>query len=300
MLTTIKRVQQNNKLEQLKNVSLLGICGREGAGKTTIANILINSSNTNYEMKLIGGNLRPLDYIVDTIFGTNEQMNKGRDPIWNFSRLEQYDVIIGLITNYVDSNWIAKHNVAPFIAPFDILQSKKWVEFSFATALKKICSVIFQVPYKELLGQTVEDRKARETNLYGQGFDKLPDGKPMNGRVLLEYFGTDVMRNHFDKAVWINIVERESSYAIKQGFRVVFPDVRFENEIEMINKIDGTLLLVYRKEDDLILTYDDQKTHPAKWNFLQYYTNAKNLITFQNNLSLIELEAMIHHINESN
>jgi hypothetical protein len=150
------------------------------------------------------------------------------------------------------------------------------------------------VPYSILLAQTEADRIAREAQLYGHNYDKLPNGKPMNGRVILEYFGTDVMRNNFDKAVWIKIVERDSAHAIKQGLRVIFPDVRFENEVEMINKVGGSLLLVYRKNDDLILTDDDTKTHPAKWHFLRYYPNAKKLIKFKYDKPLNELQTIIH------
>lgn len=281
-------------LDQLKETNLLGICGREGAGKTTIANLLTNEYGSSYKLQRVD-NKFPLDYIVYVMFGTDAQLNvDGRDPIWNLTRLEQYQVMIDLITKYVDSTWIAKHNNTPFIAPFDDTSSNSsWVEFSFATALKKVCSVLFKVSYTILLAQTESDRTAREENLYGHDFDNLPDKKPMNGRVILEYFGTDVMRNHFDKAVWIKIVERESAHAVKNGFRVVFPDIRFENEVEMINNIGGTLLLVYRKDDDLVLTDADTKTHQAKWHFLRYYPNAKKLIKFRNDKTLSELQTMI-------
>lgn len=279
----------------LNDINLLGICGREGAGKTTIANILTDGEGSHFLLRRID-NRSPLDYIVDVIFGTDAQMNeKGHDPIWNLSRLEQYKIMTDLITKYVDSKWMAKHNtMTPFIAPFDDVQSETgWVEFSFATALKKVCSVLFKVSYTILLAQTEADRKAREELLYGHDFDRLPNQKPMNGRVILEYFGTDVMRNNFDKAIWIKIVERESAHAIKMGFRVVFPDVRFENEVEMINKVCGTLLLVYRDENDLVLTDADRKTHPAKWHFLLYYPNAKKLIKFKNDKPLSELPCIV-------
>lgn len=282
-----------SSINQLKDISLLGICGREGAGKTTITNILKNDINYIINKET---NCTPLDYIIDVIFGTDDLLNNNKDPIWNLTRLEQYQIISDLISKHVDSEWLARHNHAPFLIPYDCFEQTKWVEFSFATALKKICSVLFKIPYAILLAQTEYDRKAREENLYGHGFNKLPDGKPMNGRNILEYFGTDVMRNCFDQSVWIKIVERESAYFIKQGLKVVFPDVRFENEVDMINNIGGTLLLVYRKDEDLILTEEDRKTHPAKWHFLQYYSKAKKLIKFQNNIPLEDLQFLIRNI----
>lgn len=273
-------------LTELNTMKLLGICGREGAGKTTIANMLTGKDGSHYLLRHLE-NRKPLDYIVDVMFGTDTQMN---DPIWNLTRVEQYQVMTDLITKHVDSTWLTRHNYAPFIAPYeDIQPTTGWVEFSFATALKKICSVLFKASYAVLLGQTAEDRKAREEYLYGHDFDQLPSRKPMNGRVVLEYFGTDVMRNHFDKAVWIKIVERESTHALKQGFRVVFSDVRFENEIGMINIMGGTILLVYRKDEDLVLTEADTQTHPAKWHFLRYYHHAKKLLQYKNDKSLEHL-----------
>lgn len=290
-------------INELQDVKLLGICGREGAGKTTITNILTGQNGPLYEVRKINDRL-PLDYIIDIIFGEDALMVNDRDPIWNLTRLDQYKLMIKLITNYVDSNWLAKYNYASFTAPIDIpassgcdassghdasTRTSNWVEFSFATALKKVCAVLFHVPYDILLAQTEAARVARETIHYCKDFDMIP---PMNGRVILEYFGTDVMRNNFDPAIWIKIVERDSAFAIKQGNSVVFPDVRFENEIDMINRLDGALLVVYRNDEDLILTDDDLKTHPAKWNFLRYYANAKKLLKFKNNVLISDLAAI--------
>ena len=282
-------MELRNVLEQTK---VLGICGREGAGKTTICNFLTETNQ--YEIREIT-DITPLDYIVNILFGFVKEDDN--DPVWKLTREEQYGVIIGILEKYIDSQWVKKYNKTPFLAPIDCNTLNEegtggWTEFSFATALKKICSVIFNAPYKVLLAQTEEDRKLRDSTFYGKEFDSLGGNVGMSGRVLLEYVGTDVFRNNFDKDIWIKIVKRNANFLISQGGKVIFPDVRFENEIKTINELNGLLLLVYRKEEDLILTDYDKTTHPAKWHFLQYAHIANNLIKFHNCSSLESLEGI--------
>lgn len=264
----------------LENVNILGICGREGAGKTTIANIL--TGGPEYEIREIS-HQTPLDFIIDVIFSSNA------DTVWHYSKMEQYEIMINILRKYVDSQWIQKYNTTPFHAPFEIIKDNTWVEFSFATALKRVCAVIFKIPYKILLAQTEEDRFLREKLLFGVGFDRLNNVKGMSGRVILEYFGTNVMRDNFDKDIWIKIVKRDATTLISQGKKIVFPDVRFENEILIINEMNASLLIVYRKEQDLVLTEEDKKTHPAKWNFLQYYHLANKSVKFHNRAEIADL-----------
>lgn len=291
----------------LEDVHILGICGREGAGKTTICNIL--TGGNDYEMVECKDKTR-LDYIREVIFGMSSSLNSSnkRDVIWNLSIEEQEEVLKKLICEYVDSQWFEKYNHIPFRIPVDKINEKvnlennrnRRIEFSFATALKKVCSVIFNADYKILLAQTEEDRVKRENTYYGLDFDNLKHKKNnaegnqeqrtgINGRVLLEYFGTEAMRNNFDKDIWIKIVKRDAHDTVNQGKKIIFPDVRFENEILNINEMGGTLLMVYKKEEDLILTEADQKTHPAKWHFLKYSHLAHRLLKFHNNVPLDEL-----------
>ena len=281
----------------IDDVDILGICGREGAGKTTIANIL--TGGPEYEIREIW-HQTPLDFIVDVIFSPNE------DTVWYYSKNEQYEIMTDILRKYVDSQWLEKYNITPFNAPYEIIkEDSKWIEFSFATALKRVCAIIFKAPYKILLAQTEEDRLLRENLIYGVEFDRLTNStndtketksiNGMNGRVLLEYFGTNVMRNNFDKDIWIKIVKRDANTLISQRKKIVFPDVRFENEILNLNEMNGSLLLVYRKESDLILSEKDKKTHPAKWNFLQYYNLASKLIKFHNCGEVADLIAMFKY-----
>jgi len=263
-----------------QTITVLGLCGREGSGKTTVANML--TGGPKHELRKIKD---PLTYMTDVLFGNNNP--------WGYSIEEQKDCLKLIIETNVDSKWFEKHPPGEYIAPFDVVSDKKWVEFSMATPLKKVCSIIFDIDYDILLAQTPEARVIRETMSCRHDYDKLPEGL-FNGRVCLEYFGTDVMRNKFDIDIWMKILKRDAIRAINNDKRVVIPDVRFENEIDLIRKLDGTLLVIYRSDSELILTENDKKMHPAKWSFLEHYTKSKKYEMLCNNGSVYELQNMLN------
>jgi energy-coupling factor transporter ATP-binding protein EcfA2 len=246
--------------------NVLGVCGREGAGKTTIANML--TGLPEYELRPITS---PIDYICNILFGS---FSAQKDPIWNMSRDEQQQFVEQMIKKYVPA-WFDNNPKGIYMAPFLIQNSaSEWVEFSLATPLKCICSIIYGLPFDILMAQTPETRTERELV---QSRYTDANGAPLNGRTCLEYFGTDVMRNNFDKDIWLKILKRDATWMITSGYRVIIPDVRFENEVDLINEMGGALMVVYREWKDLEITDADRKSHPAKWHFLEYYKNAKKL-----------------------
>jgi hypothetical protein len=270
--------------------NLVGICGRQNAGKSSISSYLTGQNEPQYQMIPVDD---PFKYVVDVIFGTvpdGVSVSIWRDPIWNLTRYEQENMMRNMIENFVDSNWFKKNPVGNlYMVPVDSLENdQKWVEMSFAWSLKKICSVIFGVSFEMLLGLTPSAREERENITFGHLFDRVPT-IPFTGRVILEYFGTDVMRNRFDPDIWLNIMRRDAERLIQQGVRIVVPDVRFENEFRFLNKVGAALLVVYREDKDLVLTEDDKKTHVAKWHFLKYYPEVKKHILLKNDKTLNHL-----------
>jgi hypothetical protein len=99
----------------------------------------------------------------------------------------------------------------------------------FSDALKQITSIITGWSYDYLNGSNEQFRKDRETIIH-------PIYKK-TGRELLQYIGTDVFRDHFDKNIWVNIVKQ---YIEKNKYtkNIVISDCRFENEINMIKEFD--------------------------------------------------------------
>jgi hypothetical protein len=95
---------------------------------------------------------------------------------------------------------------------------------------------------REMLeGKTDESRAWREKP---DPFWSKRFGKDVTPRWVLQYFGTEVMRQGMHDAIWI-----DSCIARYDGKPTVIADTRFENEIKTIREMGGTILLVKRGQD---------------------------------------------------
>lgn len=279
------------------NTKVLGICGREGAGKNTVANILqfdshLPSTEQTWELLPVDN---PLVYIAHVLFGFPMNIDHSKiDPIWGLTQDKAFAIISDLIIKFVDKDWFTKHPTGNiYQLPFPVsTTNSKWCEFSMADPLKRISTLIFDIPYDILIAQTPESRKLREITYSPD----LSVCEKITGRYCLEYFGTDVIRNNFDNDVWIKILKREARSAMNSGLCVVIPDIRFPNEGDLIDDLNGVLLTIYRKQEDLELTDDDQKTHPAKWKFLTFNKKVKNPAEIHNCGSIDELKLSVRNL----
>lgn len=78
-------------------------------------------------------------------------------------------------------------------------------EYAYAEKIKKICSIVFNVPYSVMQGKTTEDRKKRE-ELIPFWSDHIPG---LTSRKALTVIGTDLFRNHFYDPIWAMTVVME-------------------------------------------------------------------------------------------
>lgn len=120
------------------------------------------------------------------------------------------------------------------------LVEKDFTEVVFAEPVKRITEIVFGFPYDLLLGDTAEKRKIRDT---------LKD--PVWGMTAVEamqFMGTELFRQGFDKDVWIKIASRK----IKEHDLVVVSDVRFENEVEFIRQSGGEIWVLYENPEDIV------------------------------------------------
>jgi len=112
---------------------------------------------------------------------------------------------------------------------------------SFASSLKDAVSSIFSWPRHMLEGDTVESREWREvSDPYWS--NKLQ--KQVTPRWVLQYLGTDVLRNNFNEDIWINSLEKRLIDGDDRP--TVITDVRFPNEIHMITRLGGEIWWVKR------------------------------------------------------
>ncbi len=89
------------------------------------------------------------------------------------------------------------------------------------------------------------------------------DKTSVEGRKLLQWFGTDVVRKNY-KDTWVDMI-----VALLKGIKtlydyIIIPDVRFPNEIDkMYDNFDCVTVRVIRPDFDNGLT-DEQKNHPSE------------------------------------
>lgn len=115
-----------------------------------------------------------------------------------------------------------------------------WEKKSFAGKLKDITSILFGWDRTMLAGETSDARKQREEPCE---FWSKKLGKPFSPRQALQFIGTELFRNQFLPSIWVDCLERELLTTDKN---IVITDVRFQNEIEMIKSLGGTIIRVER------------------------------------------------------
>lgn len=114
---------------------------------------------------------------------------------------------------------------------------------SFATTLKDAVSAVFGWDRLMLEGRTAESRAWREQvdTWWAQRLN-MPHLTP---RWILQHWGTDVLRNHFDDDIWIASLEHKLQ---RSTDNVVISDVRFPNEIKAIRCAGGYIYWIQRGE----------------------------------------------------
>ncbi len=124
----------------------------------------------------------------------------------------------------------------------DLLVSHGFTPVSFAKALKEAVSVIFGWPANMLEGATPESRQWREEV---DPFWSKALGRPdLTPRKVLQEVGTNVMRDHFDKRIWILSLRRRIESVSGD---IVITDCRFPEEAEQIKEWGGQLIRITRK-----------------------------------------------------
>lgn len=111
---------------------------------------------------------------------------------------------------------------------------------SFASSLKDAVSSIFGWPRHMIEGSTSESRKWREEpdEYWSKKMERL-----ITPRFILQHIGTDILKTYFSTNIWLWSLE---SRMMNSNKSIVITDVRFPNEIEMINSSGGDLWWVQR------------------------------------------------------
>ena len=150
-------------------------------------------------------------------------------------------MIIG-ITGFIGSG---KDTVANYLTTFHGFR-----RLSFACALKDAVASVFGWDREMLEGTSKCSREWRETvDAWWAARLDIPDLTP---RWVLQYWGTDVLRNHFHNDIWVASIEHK---LLNTNDDIVITDCRFKNEIEAIKKANGITIRVERGQRPV--WYDD-------------------------------------------
>lgn len=115
---------------------------------------------------------------------------------------------------------------------------------SFANTLKDAVANVFGWDRTLLEGRTTEAREWREqVDPWWAERLNIPHLTP---RWVLQYWGTDVIRNGFHDDMWIASLENKMR---KTTDNIVISDVRFPNEIKAIHDAGGLVIRIKRGQD---------------------------------------------------
>ena len=179
----------------------------------------------------------------------------------------------------------------------DILVDQGFKKVSFADKLKDGVSTIFGWDRSMLEGDTDESRAWRELR---DDFWSNETKMEVTPRLVLQLFGTDCMRNGFDDGVWVSLLKKT---ILENPGNYVIPDVRFENEINMIRDIGGEIWWTKRGDNPewwskAVLDTQtgsnfmaDEDIHPSEWKWAN--TNDKFDEIIYNESTLVELRHQV-------
>jgi len=130
---------------------------------------------------------------------------------------------------------------------------------SFASSLKDAVSLTFGWPRELLEGSTKYSREWREqVDTWWAQRLSIPHLTP---RWVLQYWGTDVLRNHFHNEIWVASLENRLRNSHDD---VVITDCRFKNELDAIKRIGGITMRTNRGPEppwhDIAVQYSTSKS----------------------------------------
>ena len=169
-----------------------------------------------------------------------------------------------------------------------LVEHHNFKKLSFADKLKDGVSAVFGWDRQMLEGDNDESRKWREEK---DKFWSKETGKTITPRLILQLFGTDCMRNGYFDGIWVSLVKQK--IIDNPDTNWVIPDVRFPNEVKMIQNAQGEVWQVRR--GDLPVWFIDKRdngveptdVHASEWAWIDRDESFEQII--QNDDSLEEL-----------
>lgn len=182
-----------------------------------------------------------------------------------------------------------------------LVEQYEFEKLSFADRLKDGAAAIFGWPRELLEGDTKESRDWREVP---DTFWTSELGKEITPRYVLQVMGTECMRNGFAQDIWVLLIKQKIQANPEKNW--VIPDVRFENEQDMIRSVGGEIWQVRRGTelpdwwDKAVQSRDNPErspmcfsssVHPSEWHWVD--EDRQFDVIIENNATLEHLAAMV-------
>ena len=171
-----------------------------------------------------------------------------------------------------------------------LVEEHKFEKISFADKLKDGVATVFNWNRSMLEGDTKESREWREKV---DEYWTKETGRTITPRLVLQEFGTDCMRNGFYDGIWVSLIKQQLLANPTKNY--VIPDVRFDNEADMIKSIGGSVWRVRRGGDPVwFRMYQDigvepQDVHPSEWR----WANVEFDQIIENNHTIDDLKNLV-------
>ena len=171
-----------------------------------------------------------------------------------------------------------------------LVNDHNFVKLSFADKLKDSVAEMFDWDRNLLDGKTDESRAWREQL---DPFWSKEMGRDITPRFVLQVFGTECMRDGFYDGVWVSLAKKK--IIDNPQINWVIPDVRFENEAEMIKDIKGEVWWIKRGQLPIwFRMYQDigqkpKDVHPSEW----AWANTKFDAELSNNSTIAQLKNQV-------
>lgn len=147
----------------------------------------------------------------------------------------------------------------------DYLCSKhNFKKISFADSLKDTISIIFGWDRELLSGSSVESREWREQ--IDPWWSKRLGIPHLTPRWVMQYWATEVCRNHFHTDIWVASVEHKLLHSDED---IVITDCRFLNEFNTVKNVGGITMRISRGPNpdwyDAALSFNRGKEGNNSW-----------------------------------
>lgn len=152
----------------------------------------------------------------------------------------------------------------------DALLEEGWARVRFSQALKEITAQSFDIKPLFLEDAAFKDMEfEKPIKIEKSDVENFLDNLPLSvtptlrqeimtemihrefttPRTLLQYLGTDIVRNMIDINGWVKIAADKIQEWRDRGVNVVLTDVRFQNEADVITNANGKLVRINRETD---------------------------------------------------